>query len=167
MQKNFFFLNERIVSLVLYVCRICRAFAGWRLVSMWRSAVSQSKGSINSCSYILARIREPFFSVFFLASTEPCYTFLRYGLEVLLSVVLEAPCAAILYRPVFSGHNSSILGSFFANGQLNNKEKSRNGDTLGPVELFVWPEQGIQEDWHEQDDQGEGRHKKNWLFFRK
>ena len=54
-----------------------------------------------------------------------------------------------------SSHNSSILGSFFANGQLNNKEKSRNGDTLGPVELFVWPEQGNQDDWREQDDQGE------------
>ena len=80
-------------------------------------------------------------------------------------MVLEAPYAAVLYRPVFSGHNSSILGSFFANGQLNNKEKSRNGDTLGPVELFVWPEQGIQEDWHEQDDQGEGRHKKIDFFL--
>ena len=34
-------------------------------------------------------------------------------------------------------------------------EKSRNGDTLGPVELIVWPEQGNQGDWCEQDDQGE------------
>ena len=30
-------------------------------------------------------------------------------------------------------------------------EKSRNGDTLGPVELIVWPEQGNQGDWREQD----------------
>ena len=34
-------------------------------------------------------------------------------------------------------------------------KKSRNGDTLGPVELVVWPEQGNQGDWREQDDQGE------------
>ena len=34
-------------------------------------------------------------------------------------------------------------------------KKSRNGDTLGPVELIVWPEQGNQGDWREQDDQGE------------
>ena len=34
-------------------------------------------------------------------------------------------------------------------------EKSRNGDTLGPVELIVWPEQGNQDDCREQDDQGE------------
>ena len=36
------------------------------------------------------------------------------------------------------------------------QEKSRNGDTLGPVELIVWPaEQGNQGDWREQDDQGD------------
>ena len=35
------------------------------------------------------------------------------------------------------------------------EEKSRNGDTLGPVELIVWPEQGNQGDWREQDGQGE------------
>ena len=34
-------------------------------------------------------------------------------------------------------------------------EKSRNGDTLGPVELIVWPEQGNQGDRREQDDQDE------------
>ena len=34
-------------------------------------------------------------------------------------------------------------------------KKSRNGDILGPVELIVWPEQGNQGDWREQDDQGE------------
>ena len=34
-------------------------------------------------------------------------------------------------------------------------KKSRNSDTLGPVELIVWPKQGNQGDWHEQDDQGE------------
>ena len=34
-------------------------------------------------------------------------------------------------------------------------EKSRNGDTLGPVELNVWLEQGNQGDRREQDDQGE------------
>ena len=37
----------------------------WRLVSMSMSAVSQSKGSINSCSYTLAKIRGPFFSAVF------------------------------------------------------------------------------------------------------
>ena len=30
-------------------------------------------------------------------------------------------------------------------------KKSRNGDTLGPVELIVLPEQGNQGDWREQD----------------
>ena len=30
-------------------------------------------------------------------------------------------------------------------------KKSRNGDTLGPVELIIWPEQGNQGDWWEQD----------------
>ena len=39
-------------------------------------------------------------------------------------------------------------------GPLPNK-KSRNGDTLDLVELIVWPKQGNQGDWHEQDDQGE------------
>ena len=33
-------------------------------------------------------------------------------------------------------------------------KKSRNGDTLGPVELIVWTEQSNQGDWREQDDQG-------------
>ena len=36
-----------------------------------------------------------------------------------------------------------------------NFEKIRNGDTLGPVELIVWPEQGNQGDWLENDGQGE------------
>ena len=36
-------------------------------------------------------------------------------------------------------------------GAMNTHEKSRNGDTLGPVELIVWPEQGNQGDWREQD----------------
>ena len=34
-------------------------------------------------------------------------------------------------------------------------KKSRNGDTLGPVELILWPEQSNQGDRREQDDQGE------------
>ena len=34
-------------------------------------------------------------------------------------------------------------------------KKSRNSDTLSPVELIVWPEQGNQGDQREQDDQGE------------
>ena len=33
------------------------------------------------------------------------------------------------------------------------KEKSRNGDTLGPVELIAWLEQANQGDQREQDDQ--------------
>ena len=36
----------------------------------------------------------------------------------------------------------------------NLKKKSQDGDTLGPVELIVWPEHGNQGDWREQDDQG-------------
>ena len=35
------------------------------------------------------------------------------------------------------------------------EKKSRNGDTLGPVELIVWPEHGNQGDWLEHDGQGE------------
>ena len=34
-------------------------------------------------------------------------------------------------------------------------KKSRNGDTLGPVELIVRPEQANQGEQREQDDQGE------------
>ena len=34
-------------------------------------------------------------------------------------------------------------------------KKSRNSDTLGPVELIVCPEQGNQGDWLEHDGQGE------------
>ena len=34
-------------------------------------------------------------------------------------------------------------------------KKSRNGDTLGPVELIAWPEQANQGDRREQNDQGE------------
>ena len=44
---------------------------------------------------------------------------------------------------------------------VQEKEKSRNSDTLGPVELNVWLEQGNQgdqgdqDDWREADDQDE------------
>ena len=34
-------------------------------------------------------------------------------------------------------------------------KKSRNGDTLGPVKLNVWPEHPNQVEKHEQDDQGD------------
>ena len=34
-------------------------------------------------------------------------------------------------------------------------KKSQNGDTLGPVELILWLDQGNQGDRREQDDQGE------------
>ena len=34
-------------------------------------------------------------------------------------------------------------------------KKSQNGDTLGPVELILWPEQGDLGDRREQDDGGE------------
>ena len=35
------------------------------------------------------------------------------------------------------------------------EEKNPKAVTLGPVELIVWPEQGNQGYWGEQDDQGE------------
>ena len=38
---------------------------------------------------------------------------------------------------------------------MSPQQKSRNEDTLGPVELIVWLEQGNQGDQREQDDQGE------------
>ena len=50
----------------------------------------------------------------------------------------------------------SVLGT--NDPVLAEEEKSRNGDTLGPVELNVGLEQGNQGDQgdrHEQDDQGE------------
>ena len=55
------------------------------------------------------------------------------------------------YRPF----SKTFLCQFFIQytlgcGQIFMK-KSRNGDTLGPVELIVWPEQGNQGDWREQD----------------
>ena len=37
--------------------------------------------------------------------------------------------------------------------RILHKKKSRNGDTLGPVELNVWPEHPNQGERHEQDDQ--------------
>ena len=37
------------------------------------------------------------------------------------------------------------------------QKKSRNGDTLGPVELIGWTEQGNQGDQGDQGDQGERR----------
>ena len=40
-------------------------------------------------------------------------------------------------------------------GPLQLAEKSQNGDTLGPEELIVWPEQANQGDQREQHDQGE------------
>ena len=45
--------------------------------------------------------------------------------------------------------------SFFPEGEIYRNEKSRNGDTLGPVELNVGLYQGNQGDRREQDDQGE------------
>ena len=39
--------------------------------------------------------------------------------------------------------------------KTHKSKKHRNGDTLGPLELIVWLEQGDQGDWREQDDQVE------------
>ena len=53
---------------------------------------------------------------FFAASTEPCYTFLRYGLGVLLacsSAFIDQSSQAIVHQ-----HE----GRFFANGHLNFEE---------------------------------------------
>ena len=47
------------------------------------------------------------------------------------------------------------IPSFADNFHHTSVKKSQNGDTLGPVELIVWLEQGNQGDWCEQDDQGE------------
>ena len=54
------------------------------------------------------------------------------------------------------GHQGQHLskGIFIRKGVFSNK-KSRNGDTLGPVELNVGLYQGNQGDRREQDDQGE------------
>ena len=55
-------------------------------------------------------------------------------------------------RDVARTHFCSFLALFKrGGGGQTHVKKSRNGDTLGPVELIVWPEQGNQGDWREQD----------------
>ena len=59
-------------------------------------------------------------------------------------------CAFAMFLP------TPILSTGYLNLFAKNKEctkhieKSRNADTLGPVELIVWPEQGYQGDWRVQ-----------------
>ena len=48
----------------------------------------------------------------------------------------------------------AIAFLFFTKLEFN-AEKSRNGDTLGPVELNVWLEQGNQGDQGDQGEQGD------------
>ena len=53
---------------------------------------------------------------------------------------------------IFYWIESSQIKSFWINFLIEfSGKKSPNGDTLGPVELIVWPEQGNQGDWREQD----------------
>ena len=77
------------------------------------------------------------------------------GILVFLYLISPCFCQTTLI-------SSAVIRSVFAWIMDNLKkiesfalEKSRNGDTLGPVKLIVWPEQGNQGDWREQDDQGE------------
>ena len=63
--------------------------------------------------------------------------------------------------PVAAGQNISLLACRSKASKAKYSEthfcleKSRNGDTLGPVELNVWPEHPNQGERHEQDDQGD------------
>ena len=59
---------------------------------------------------------------------------------------------SLLLIPVSSYYLKHLLKLPFV---VQEKEKSRNSDTLGPVELNVWLEKGDQGDRREQDDQGE------------
>ena len=65
------------------------------------------------------------------------------------------PCS--LWPRTFSHFLNSIVGFWFFISAAQHfhlwqyYQKSWNGDTLGPVELIVWPEQGNQGDWREQD----------------
>ena len=73
----------------------------------------------------------------------------------------DSPCHAWSYRKSWGGWSlmSSVFGSQKPFSAKQRPEyickKSRNVDTLGPVELILWLEQGNQGDRCEQDDQGE------------
>ena len=79
---------------------------------MSMSAVSQSKGSINSCSYTLAKIRGPFFSAVFCSKHRAMLYFSEIWTG---SIACMQQC---FYRPVFSGHSSSTWGTFFCQWAL-------------------------------------------------
>ena len=75
----------------------------------------------------------------------------------------KAVIAVILRQANFpsrslAGHTNHMAVPFaqrYGFQKAKDMKKSRNGDTLGPVELIVWPEQGNQGDWREQDGQDE------------
>ena len=61
-------------------------------------------------------------------------------------------------QPPRKGHHLSLSACTICRKHgfyLFLRQNSRNGYTLGPVELIVWLEQGNQGDLREQDDQGE------------
>ena len=55
------------------------------------------------------------------------------------------------HRQRGAGPAVKLVGNYRIEDSKTKLIKSRNGDTLGPVELIVWPEQGNQGDWREQD----------------
>ena len=73
--------------------------------------------------------------------------FLPFSEEPQLS--LRLPRQKELLQSSWLKHDNSSFEDLYE------AKKSRNGDTLGPVELIVCPKQGNQGNWREQDDEGE------------
>lgn len=63
--------------------------------------------------------------------------------------ITEARCRHVM-GAILSAREGQTMNSKTVVGK-----KSQNGDTLGPVELILWLDQGNQGDRREQDDQGE------------
>ena len=81
---------------------------------------------------------------FSLISVSPCKKkYVYHKNQVNLTPVSWGPARSTVFL-------RDAKAGTWAFGPVRNK-KSRNGDTLGPVELILWPEQGNQGDWREQD----------------
>ena len=83
--------------------------------------------------------------------------FIRIG-GLRFEVELEKSGLSIFSSKLQTGSLALLDTNSVASKHYPNKlwaQKARNGDTLGPVELIVWPEQVNQGDWRGQDGQGE------------
>ena len=73
-----------------------RALAGGGWCRCQGVLLVNQKGASTHVHTLWPKLEDHSSQPFFAASTEPCYTFLRYGLGVLLSVVFKALYAAVL-----------------------------------------------------------------------